>query len=164
MTKKDFNQKVSEMCSYVKQHKYDDMREQLKPFAQKYGGLQGGLVYGMWCEKNFEANLREDYKRITTYTSDFSIAEWCVPVEGMSAIASTLRIALTNWRDNIKFFAEIIIVLNLKAHEHAARGNWEYSEMYSELYIDAKCLYFDWFDNTNKQHGKAMDYYYQYVD
>ena len=164
MTKKDFNQKVSEMCAYVKQHKYDDMREQLKPFAQKYGGLQGGLVYGMWCEKNFEANLREDYKRITTYTSDFSIAEWCVPAEGMSAIASTLRNALTNWRDDIKFFAEIIIVLNQKAREHAARGNWEYAEMYSDLYLDAKCLYFDWFDKDNKQHGKAMDYYYQYVD
>jgi hypothetical protein len=109
-------------------------------------------------------NLREDYERKTTYTSDFSIAEWCVPVEGMSAIASTLRIALTNWIDIVEWFAEIIIVLNLKAHEHAARGNWEYSEMYSELYIDAKCLYFDWFDKDNKQHGKAMDYYYQYVD
>lgn len=104
MTKKDFNQKVSEMCAYVKQHKCDDMREQLKPFAQKYGGLQGGLVYGMWCEKNFERNLREDYKRITTYTSDFSIAEWCVPVDGMNAIASTLRNALTNWRDNVEWF------------------------------------------------------------
>ena len=164
MTKKDFNQKVSEMCAYVKQHKFDDMSEQLKPFAQKYGGLQGGLVYGMWCEKNFEANLREDYKRITTYTSDFSIAEWCVPAEGMNAIASTLRNALTSWRDNVEWFAEIIIVLSLKGHEHAARGNWEYAEMYSDLYLEAKCLYFDWFDKDNKQHDKAMEYYYDYVD
>ena len=163
MTKKDFNARVKEMCDYVKAHKYDDMSEQLKPFVQKYG-LQAVFVYGMWCEKNFEANLRSDYKRITTYTSDFSIAEWCVPVEGMNAIASTLRNALQNWRDSIEFFAEIIIVLNLKAHEHAARGNWEYAEMYSDLYLEAKCLYFDWFDNTNKQHDKAMDYYYQYVD
>lgn len=159
MTKKDFNQRVKEMCDFVKAHKYDNMREEL---VQR--NIRDPFTYGMWCEHNFERNLREDYKRITTYTSDFSIAEWCVPIEGMSAIASTLRNALTNWRDDIKFFAEIIIVLNLKAHEHAARGNWEYSEMYSELYIDAKCLYFDWFDNTNKQHGKAMDYYYQYVD
>ena len=159
MTKKDFNQRVKEMCDFVKAHKYDNMREEL---VQR--NIRDPFTYGMWCEHNFERNLREDYKRITTYTSDFSIAEWCVPIEGMSAIASTLRNALTNWRDDIKFFAEIIIVLNLKANEHAARGNWEYSEMYSELYIDAKCLYFDWFDNTNKQHGKAMDYYYQYVD
>lgn len=110
MKKSEFNQRVSEMCDFIKAHKYDDMREQLKPFAQKYGGLQGGLVYGMWCERNFEANLREDYKRITTYTSDFSIAEWCVPAEGMSAIASTLRNALTNWRDSIEFLQRFFLL------------------------------------------------------
>lgn len=164
MTKKDFNARVKEMCDYIKAHKYDDMSEQLKPFAQKYGGLQGGLVYGMWCEKNFEANLREDYKRITTYTSDFSIAEWCVPAEGMNAIASTLRNALTNWRDDIKFFAEIIMVLCMKSNEHGVRGNREYCCMYADLYIEAKCLYFDWFDKDNKQHDKAMQYYFDYVD
>lgn len=163
MTKKDFNQKVSEMCAYVKQHKYDDVREQLKPFVEHYG-LQAVFAYSAWCEKNFELNLREDYKRITTYTSDFSIAEWCVPVEGMSAIASTLRNALTNWRDNIEFFAEIIMVLNLKSLEHAARGNNEYGKMYSELYYMVRDLYFDWFDKDNKQHDKAMEYYYNCVD
>lgn len=164
MTKKDFNARVKEMCDYVKAHKHDDMSEQLKPFAQKYGGLQGGLVYGMWCEKNFEANLREDYKRITTYTSDFSIAEWCVPAEGMNAIASTLRNALTNWRDDIKFFAEILLVINMKSWEHAARGNNEYGKMYSELFYMVQALYFDWFDKDNKQHNEAMRYYYDYVD
>lgn len=159
MTKKDFNQRVKEMCDFVKAHKYDAIGGELIK-----RNIRDPFTYGMWCEQNFERNLREDYKRITTYTSDFSIAEWCVPVEGMSAIASTMRNALTNWRDNIKFFAEIIIVLNLKAHEHAARGNWEYAEMYSDLYLDAKCLYFDWFDKDNKQHDKAMEYYYDYVD
>lgn len=163
MTKKDFNHRVSEMCAYVKQHESDDMREQLKPFVQKYG-MQAVFAYARWCEYNFERNLREDYERKTTYTSDFSIAEWCVPVEGMQAIASTLRNALTNWRDDIEFFAEIIIVLNLKAWEHSARGNRQYAEMYSELYLDAKYLYFDWFDSDNKKHDEAMDYYYQYVD
>ena len=73
MTKKDFNQKVGEMCAYVKQHKYDNMSGQLNPFAQKYG-LQAVFAYAHWCERNFEANLREDYERKTTYTSDFSIA------------------------------------------------------------------------------------------
>lgn len=163
MTKKDFNQRVSEMCAYVKTHKCDDMREQLKPFVEKYG-LQAIFAYAHWCEYNFEANLREDYERKTTYTSDFSIAEWCVPIEGMSAIASTLRNALTNWRDDIEFFAEIVIVLNMKAWEHAERGNNQYGKMYSDLYLEAKCLYFDWFDKNNNQHDKAMQYYFDYVD
>ena len=82
----------------------------------------------------------------------------------MNAIASTLRNALTNWRDSIEFFAEIVIVLNMKAWEHNARGNREYYRMYSELYLMAKDLYFDWFDKENKQHEKAVQYYYDYVD
>lgn len=163
MTKKDFNQRVSEMCVYVKQHKYDDMREQLKPFTQKFG-MQAVFAYAHWCEYNFERNLRGHYERKTTYTSDFSIAEWCAPIEGMPAIASTLRNALTNWRDSIEFFAEIIIVLNMKAWEHAARKNNQYAQMYSDLYYMVRDLYLNWFDKDNKQHDKAMKYYYDYVD
>ena len=159
MTKKDFNQRVSEMCDFVKAHEYDNMRDE---FIQR--NIRDPFTYGMWCEKNFEANLREDYERKTTYTSDFSIAEWCVPVEGMSAIASTLRNALTNWRDNVEWFAEILLVVNLKSWEHAARGNNEYGKMYSELFYMVQALYFDWFDENNPKHGEAMDYYYQYVD
>jgi len=162
MTKNEFNQRVSEMCAYIKQHKYDDMSEQLKPFA-KYG-MQAVFAYSHWCERNFEANLREDYERKTTYTADFSIAEWCVPVEGMSAIASTLHDALTYWRDNIKTFAEVVIVLNMKSWEHHARGNKEYSQMYSALYLMVKDLYFDWFDESHEDHEKAIQYYYDYVD
>lgn len=159
MTKKDFNQRVSEMCDFVKAHKYDNMRNEL---VQR--NIRGPFTYGAWCERNFERNLREDYERKTTYTSDFSIAEWCVPVEGMNAIASTLRNALTNWRDDVEFFAEIIIVLNMKSWEHAARKNNQYGKMYSELYYMVRDLYFDWFDKDNKQHDKAMQYYYNYVD
>ena len=159
MTKKEFNQRVSEMCAYVKQHEYDNMRDELV-----HRNIHNPFVYGMWCEKNFEANLRDDYERKTTYTNDFSIAEGCVPIDGMNAVADTLRNALQNWRDSIEFFAEIIIVLNMKSWEHSARGNRQYAEMYSELYLDAKCLYFDWFDKDNKQHDNAMVYYYNYVD
>lgn len=159
MTKKDFNQRVSEMCAYVKQHEYDNMRDEL---VQR--NIRDPFYYGAWCERNFELNLRSDYERKTTYTSDFSIAEWCVPVEGMQAIASTLRNALTNWRDDIEFFAEIIMVLNMKSWEHAARKNNKYGKTYSDLYYMARELYFDWFDKDNKQHDKAMQYYYDYVD
>ena len=159
MKKKEFNQRVSEMCDFVKAHKYDAIGGEL---IQR--GISDPFTYGAWCERNFEMNLREDYKRITTYTSDFSIAEWCVPVEGMSAIASTLRNALTNWRDSIEFFAEILLVINLKSLEHAARHNNEYGKMYSELFYMVQALYFDWFDESNKQHAEAMQYYYDYVD
>ena len=159
MTKKEFNQRVSEMCAYVKQYECDNMRNEL---VQR--NIRDPFSYGAWCEYNFERNLREDYERKTTYTSDFSIAEWCVPVEGMQAIASTLRNTLTNWRDSIEFFAEIIMVLNIKSWEHHARGNNNYSALYSELYYAAKDLYFEWFDEENKDHDKAMQYYFDYID
>lgn len=159
----ELNKRVEEMCAFVKEHTSDDMSKQLKPFVDEFGG-QAVFAYAHWCERNFELNLRKDYKRKTTYTSDFSIAEWCVGVEGMESIADTLRNALVYWHDSIEFLAEIIIVLNLKSWEHGARGNYNYSQMYGELYLEAKCLYFDWFDNSHPKHKKAMDYYYKYVD
>ena len=159
MTQSDYKQRVEEMCDFIKAHKYDNMRDEL---VQR--NIRDPFTYGAWCERNFEMNLREDYKRKTTYTSDFSIAEWCVPIEGMSAIADTLKNALDNWRDDIKFFAEILLVVNLKSWEHAARHNNEYGKMYSELFYMVQSLYFGWFDESNKQHEKAMEYYYNYVD
>ena len=159
MTQSDYKQRVEEMCDFVKAHKYDAIGGEL---IQR--NIRDPFTYGAWCERNFEMNLREDYKRQTTYTSDFSIAEWCVPVEGMSAIADTLKNALDSWRDDVEWFAEILLVVNLKSWEHAARGNNEYGKMYSELFYMVQALYFDWFDSDNKQHEKAMDYYYQYID
>ena len=159
MTQSDYKQRVEEMCDFVKAHKYDNMQDEL---VQR--NIRDPFTYGAWCERNFEMNLREDYKRITTYTSDFSIAEWCVPVEGMDAIADTLKNALDNWHDNIEWFAEILLVVNLKSWEHAARHNNEYGKMYSELFYMVQALYFDWFDESNKKHSEAMTYYYDYVD
>ena len=159
MTQSDYKQRVNEMCDFVKAHDYDAIGGEL---VQR--NIRDPFTYGAWCERNFEMNLREDYSRKTTYTSDFSIAEWCVPVEGMSAIADTLRNALTNWRDSIEFFAEIIIVINMKSWEHAARGNNEYGKMYSELFYMVQALFFDWFDESNPKHSEAMTYYYDYVD
>lgn len=45
MTKKEFNQRVSEMCAYVKQHEYDNMRDELVK-----RNIYSPFVYGMWCE------------------------------------------------------------------------------------------------------------------
>jgi len=159
MTQSDYKQRVNEMCDFVKAHKYDAIGGEL---IQR--NIRDPFTYGAWCERNFEMNLREDYERKTTYTSDFSIAEWCVPVDGMAAISTTLRNALENWQNNIEFFAEILLVINLKSWEHAARGNNEYGKMYSELFYMVQALYFDWFDESNKKHAEAIQYYYDYVD
>ena len=159
MKKSDFNARVKEMCDFIKGHEYDNMAQELRE-----RGIANPFVYGHWCERNFEANLREDYKRKTTYTSDFSIAEWCVPVDGMNAIADTLRNALMNWRDSVEWFTEIMLVVNMKSWEHAARHNNNYGRMYSDLYYMVRDLYFDWFDESHPKHAEAIEYYYDYVD
>lgn len=159
MKREEYTKRVNEMCAYIDGHAYDNMANELKERK-----ITNPLTYGAWCERNFELNLRDDYKRMTTCTSDLSIAEWCVPIEGMTAISSTLRNMVQFWRDNIELMAEFIIVLNMKAWEHHARKNANYADMYSELYLMMKDLFFDWFDESNPNHNEAVRYYYDYVD
>lgn len=159
MKKEEFNKRVKEMCDFVKGCEVENLTQELHD-----NGIRDPFTYGMVCERNFERNTREDYERKTTFTSDFSMAEWCVPLEGMKAISQTLNNALTNWRDDVEFFAELLLVINLKSWEHISRKNNNYSRMYALLFYEVKDLYFDWFDKGHKKHEEAMQYYFDYVD
>ena len=128
-------------------------------FVKNYGGMNAVFAYAAWCEKNFEANLREDYKRKTSFTSDFSIAEWCECVE-RGATLDTMKRCLLSWHANKVYFAELVIATNKKSWEHLSRGNEEWSRLYADLYYFVKDLYFDWFAEDQE----AIDYYYDYVD
>lgn len=141
----------------------ENLAEQLKRFLDKFGA-QGVFAYASWCEQNFELNLREDYKRISTFTADLSIAEWCYGFEGISAVTDTIKNALNSWKDDYKMFAELIIAVNMKSWEHHARGNQNWSGLYAEFYYIVKSLYFEWYNEDNNEHDKAMQYYYDYVD
>lgn len=159
MIKSEFIAKINELCEYVKHTQVEDLKNEL--IAR---GAKDVFSYSGWCEKNFEKNLREDYKRKTTFAFDFSIAEWCVSVEGMNAISDTLKNVLTEYKDNVPYFAEILLVLNLKSWEHNARGNNKYMKMYAQLYYDVRDLYFDWFDAEHVKHDEAMQHYFDYID
>lgn len=137
--------------------------ESLKNDYIKYN-TRDVFTYARFCEVNMEANLREDYERKTTFTSDLSIAEWCVQKEGIKAVTDTITRAATEWKNNIEFFAELIIAVNMKAWEHHARGNTKWAEFYSKAYYVIMPLYFDWYDENHKKHGEAMEYYYNFVD
>lgn len=161
MKKSEFDNKVKEAVARIasNHNNLPTIYGQLSGFAAKYGG-QGVFVYARWCEANMEANLREDYERKTTFTSDFSIAEWCYGREGIKAILDTFKRAATSWKDNIEYMAELVMAINLKSWEHHARGNNEWSAMYADLYYEVKDLYFDWFEGNDE----AMKYYMDYVD
>lgn len=161
MDNKTFQTEVENILNYLREN-YDNTSLENISSELEERNISNPLIYGAWEEKNFELNLREDYERKTTFTNDFSIAEWFVVSEGVDAIADTLASALL-WKDNIEYFAELLIVLNLKSWEHAARNNRNYSKMYADLYYLVKNLYFDWF-NGKPNNNEAVRYYFGYVD
>lgn len=156
MTNKEFNKKAKEMLANVEPRKFETMREDKVACTNVFN-------YAAWCEVNFERNLREDYKRKTTFTADISIAEWCESQES-GAVLDTLYRCLKEWHDNIEYFAELVIAVNLKAWEHHARKNPEWSAFYADLYYIVKDLYFEWFDDSNPKSEYAANYYMDYVD
>lgn len=156
MTNKEFNQRAKEMLANVEPRKFETMIEDKMHCKNVFN-------YAAWCERNFERNLREDYKRKTTFTSDLSIAEWRESMES-GAVLDTLHRCLKEWHDNIEFFAELIIAVNMKTREHHARKNSEWSAFYADLYYIVKDLYFEWFDESNPKSEDAVNYYLDYVD
>lgn len=164
MKKSDFTKRVAEIIANVAELTKEKPVEDLTEDCKVYGKNGGVFAYSAIMEYNFEKNLREDYSRKTTFTYDFSIAEWFVKAEGVKAILDTFKNAATDWHDDIEYFAELIIAINMKSWEMHARGHNNWSDLYAELYYAAKDLYFDWFDDENPKHEEAMDYYFKYID
>jgi len=163
MKKSDFNARLRELCEGVKFLEVESLATEVRDLKER-GVIHNVFDYGRLWEYNFELNLREDYKRKTTFTSDFSIAEWCAGVEGVGAITDTLYRSAMAYRDDIEYFAELLIALCLKSHEMAARDHYAWSKLYALLFLGAKDLFFDWFDASHPQHDEAMQYYFDYVD
>lgn len=69
------------------------------------------------------------YKPITTFYTDFSIADKF----GIDAIKDTYARAFKHWRMDYKYVTELVMVLNWKGWEHY-EVNRKYSEIYFELY------------------------------
>lgn len=80
------------------------------------------------------------YKPITTYYSDFGIAERF----GKQEVRNTYKRAFKNWKHDIKWITEICRVLNWKIHEHYGRNN-ELARLYDELWkeLDGWILDYD---------------------
>lgn len=156
MKKQEFIQRVKDIKNNI-----GIVPEPLRAEELKQRGCTNPLVYGMWCERNMEMNLREDTERKYTFTSDMSIAEWFLPTEGIDATYDTIERELIDWcYDSHEAFAELIISVNLKACEHAARHNETWAMWYSDMYLAVKDLYFDHFTGNED----AINYYYDYVD
>ena len=105
-------------------------------------------------QANFESIINGyGKKRHTTFYSDFSIAD----EYGEKEIVDTLKRAKKNWKNNVQYMAELVVVLNHKI--------WEYHQTNDKL----GCLYDKLWRETDaycRKHfkGEDLSFYFNYID
>lgn len=102
----------------------------------------------------FEAVMQEcGYKPMTTFWMDFSIADKF----GVNAIKDTFKRAFEEWKSNIKYLTELVMVLNHKIW-YWYEKNDTLAGLYNDLWQEAD----GWcHDNLT---GDDADYYYTTTD
>lgn len=104
--------------------------------------------------KVFDSESTLGYKQITTYFSDFSIAD----AFGPKAIKDTYKRGLEWAKTNYKILTEFVMVLNWKLWQHWEEGHEEIAKLYNDLWEEAR--------NYAYKHlkGKELEYYYETTD
>lgn len=89
----------------------------------------------------------------TTFYMDFSIADQF----GRDAIQDTYNRAFNEWKSNVKYLTELVMVLNWKIWRWYQKND-DYAELYNKLWqqSDQYCR-----DNLK---GKDLEYYIQTTD
>lgn len=93
------------------------------------------------------------YKPITTFYTDFGIAE----VFGIEAIKDTYDVAMKFWKKDYKYLTELVMVLNWKIFEHYG-NNDKFAELYDYLWRKADEY------AVNHLKGSELDYFYRTTD
>ena len=93
------------------------------------------------------------YETKTTFYDDFTIADRF----GINAVKDTYNRAFNEWKDNVEYITEFVMVLNHKMWHHY-KTNIELAKVYNELYDEAN----EWcWDNLT---GEDLDYFYKTTD
>jgi len=130
--------------------------------------------YAAIAERNWELNIADlnGYKRLYTFYSDFSIAEFCKRLMGeKNAIEQAYKEVVASWGSNIKAMTEVVMVLNHKMWAFFDGKGFEpqrfgmtkevaneYAKIYEHLYLKA-----DEFVRRNFD-GEDLSYYYEITD
>lgn len=104
--------------------------------------------------KNWNIEAMTGYKPQTTFYTDFSIAEMC---DGVAGVRDTYKRAFNEWKNNVVFLTELVMVLNWKIWEHHGH-NEEYARVYNELWETADA----W--ACNNLTGGDLIYFYRTTD
>lgn len=94
------------------------------------------------------------YKPITTFYTDFSIADHF----GGEAIVDTFARSLKNWGNNYKYLTELVLALNWKIWEHYNAGRENTARLYDRLWREASQYAADHLT------GDELMYYYDTID
>lgn len=98
----------------------------------------------------------EEFK--TTFWEDFTIAG----VFGDDAIQDTYNRAFAEWKEDLEYITELVIVLNMKCWQCFETGATERSSLYADLYYKTNDYVYDWLEKTNNREG--MNYYFRMTD
>lgn len=81
-----------------------------------------------------------NYEYFTTFWQDFDVAE----IYGENAIRDTAKRAFDEWKDDVKYLTELVMIINHKCWDFYHTGAMRMSELYDDMYYE----YYD----------KALDY------
>ena len=84
-------------------------------------------IYGINASRHL--NL-EGYTEQTTFMNDFAIAEQF----GIEAVKDTFKRAFDEWKDDIKYLAELCLVTNTLCWHFYSKGNEKLSGLYADYY------------------------------
>jgi hypothetical protein len=96
----------------------------------------------------------QDENKYKGFWQDFSIAD----AFGKNAIKDTYKRAFAEWKDNVEYFASLVMTLNHKIWVWYERGNNEYTDIYNELWEKADQY------GVNHFTGDDATYYFQFLD
>ena len=72
------------------------------------------------------------YEYFTTFWHDFDIAE----VYGEPAIRDTAKRAFDEWKDDVKYLTELVMIINHKCWDFYRKGADKMSELYSDMFYE----------------------------
>lgn len=104
--------------------------------------------------ENWNIEAETGYKPITTFYTDFSLAEKF----GIPSVKDTYKRAFEEWKGNYKYITELVMALNWKGWRWYDAKRYDLADVYFELYreVDEWCC-----ENLE---GEELDYYYRTTD
>ena len=94
------------------------------------------------------------YEMKTTFWQDFTIAD----AFGEDAVKDTFKRAFGEWKHNVVYVTELVLVMNWKCWDHYHVDNKDLGKLYCDLYFEAR----DWC--LDHLRGADFDYFWRTTD